>query len=201
MSLHQKKNFSFQHLESDLERLEKRLKKLTTPFLQPQQHRRILDLACGRADEAQILVNTLGGQTTQIIGADIRHNEIEEAQKRWANTRHAEAEFIVQDGTRLDESQLLGGDFDFLVMRHQNYWNGERTWEQIFDQGLHQLKESGHILITSYFDREHFLADQALKRLGAELINHDFNPHGTIVRDAPGKTVDRHIALYKIAQK
>ena len=55
-------------------------------------------------------------------------------------------------------------------MRHQNYWNGTPYSFKIYDQALHLLKPHGLLIITSYFDREHLLALQALQSLGAELL-------------------------------
>ena len=81
-------------------------------------------------------------------------------------------------------------------MRHQNYWNGAKTWEEIYDQALNTLDDGGRLIITSYFDKEHQLALEAIQRLGGELIRTEFNPE---TRELPteGKSVDRHVAIFR----
>jgi len=97
----------------------------------------------------------------------------------------------------LGQLKELGSEFDIAFMRHQNYWNGDTTWTQIYDQALHRLDEQGLLVITSYFDREHRLALDAIQGLGAELICSERNNDSRIVTDAPGKSVDRHVAVFR----
>ena len=81
-------------------------------------------------------------------------------------------------------------------MRHQNYWNGAKTWEEIFDQALGKVGDDGRLIITSYFDKEHELALEAIQRLGGELIRTEFNAETRkLITD--GKSVDRHVAIFK----
>jgi precorrin-6B methylase 2 len=81
-------------------------------------------------------------------------------------------------------------------MRHQNYWNGATTWQNIYDSALHRLSKTGILVITSYFDQEHLQALQAIQQLGASLVTTIQNPQSRPVRDAPNKSVDRHIAIF-----
>ena len=51
-------------------------------------------------------------------------------------------------------------------------------------------------MITSYFDREHQLALDALQKLGAEIVTTHSNPHARKLT-TPGKSVDKHIAVLR----
>lgn len=161
---------------------------------------RILNLACGRSDETGILFDILGGKSTacELLGIDIRAREIAEANTRWNSLPAGNARFIVHDGTKLDQIKAVQEGFDFAFMRHQNFWNGDLTWHKIYDQALHSLKEDGILIITSYFDREHLLAVQAIQTLGAHLIMTWKNPRSRTLEEKYAKSADRHIALFKL---
>lgn len=196
-------SFSHKETSQDIQRLQNLLSGLKEKHLQhlsKKDHIDILTLACGRADETGALANVFlqAEQSGQIIGADIRDREIGEANERW-NGRigsKIDAEFLVQDGTKLDEVKSIGQS-DITLLRHQNYWNGDRTWEEIFDQALAKMKDDGHLIITSYFDREHSQAIQALQRQGGVLIDNIHNDISRKVFDGPNKSVDRHIAVFR----
>ena len=133
---------------------------------------------------------------------DIRDREINEAQERWKKylPENAEAEFLVQDCAKLSDLNSLADDFNIAFMRHQNFWNGDTTWSKIYDEALHRLNEEGLLVITSYFDREHELALDAIQNLGAELVLTDKNTQSRRIHDVPAgvqKSVDRHVAIFK----
>jgi SAM-dependent methyltransferase len=161
---------------------------------------RLLNLACGRADETEVLAKVFGHKADAIhlTGIDIRAREIAEAGERWKKLPDgASADFFVQDASQLGHLKELGKNFDIAFMRHQNFWNGDMTWTRIYDEALHRLDEDGLLVITSYFDREHRLALDAIQRLGAELVCSERNQHSRVICDAPNKSVDRHIAVFR----
>lgn len=159
----------------------------------------LLNLACGRADETAALASVFGKQGIRMTGLDIRDRELDIARERWS--RHlpdkAEVEFHVQNGTQLDDMKELHDQFEVILMRHQNFWNGDSTWMHIYDQALHRLNDKGVVVITSYFDREHRQALEALQSLGAELVQSIHNPDSRILSVAHQKSVDRHIAILR----
>lgn len=160
----------------------------------------LLNLACGRADETAVLADVFGQKANSIhlTGIDIRDREIAEARERWKRLAdNARADFLVQDASQLSQLKQLGKGFDIAFMRHQNFWNGDMTWTKIYDEALHRLDEEGLLVITSYFDREHRLALEAIQALGGELLCSERNPQSRIITDAPGKSVDRHIAVFR----
>ena len=185
------------------------------PGPEAQHPLQILDLACGPCREAETLIRVLrewprqesartrgpglaGPAPVRFVGADLRDHVIDEAaaRTRAAGIAGAECEFIVDDCSRLSRHMALGKDFDVTFLRHQNYWNDPAVWRRIFAQGLEKLKDDGLLIITSYFDLEHQLAVKALEDAGAELLSTEANS-GTLLLDAPGKSSDRHVAVFR----
>lgn len=177
----------------------------------------ILDLACGSCREAETLVEAArslpAGPTRQgnaeqarevrFVGADIRDREIEEAAARAqaAGIVAADFEFLHEDCSRLDRNSQLGDGFDLAFLRHQNYWNDREIWHRIFEQGLARLNDDGLLVITSYFDREHDLACEALERVGAERLVTLENEQSRLISAKYGKSVDKHLAVFRRKQK
>jgi len=157
---------------------------------------RILNLACGSCDEAGTLVKFAKDQTrgaVNLTGADIRIREILQAREAHANLP---AEFLLQDATRISEHKELGSDFNLVMLRHQNFWHQQDLWKKIFEQGLEKVGDEGLLVITSYFDKEHQLALDALSKLGAELVETRANEASRQLI-TPGKAVDKHIAVLR----
>lgn len=159
----------------------------------------LLNLACGRADETGVLADVFGKSGIHLTGLDIRDRELDLARERWKKLlpASATAEFHVQDGTRLGDMKELRDDFDIVFMRHQNYWNGDTTWRRIYSQALQRLDRDGQLVITSYFDREHRQALDAIRSLGAELVTDIRNARSRVLSRACGKSVDRHVAVFR----
>lgn len=207
--------------EEDLRRLRRMLSKVAGDDLEKVRRRlergakpgpgevRVLDIACGECREAEVLtdfVAELKGDaeaTVKLTGIDVRAREIADAARKFGKRRDTregrgrrEFEFLAGDATKLKGHAEMGEDFDLVFLRHQNYWNGGRTWEEIFDQALDKVGEDGRLVITSYFDQEHALALDAIQGLGGELIRSEFNPE-TRKLATPGKSVDRHVAIFR----
>ena len=160
---------------------------------------RILNLACGRCDEAETLVEvgkelTGGKGAVEMVGADIRIREIRQARERHA---HLPAEFLIEDASQLSRNKALGEDFGVVFLRHQNFWHGQELWKKIFDQGIAKLRPDGKLVITSYFDVEHRLALEALQKMGLEVVSNRRNRASRALNDAPGKSVDRWVAVLR----
>jgi len=197
--------FSNSHTDKDLERLRQFLtetlqKQAVSMPKNPAGDIQLLNLACGRADETQILADVFGknAHAIHLTGIDIRTREIGEAKERWSKLADkATADFHVQDASQLTQLKELDHQFDIAFMRHQNFWNGDTTWTKIYDEALHRLDDDGLLVITSYFDREHRLALDAIQGLGAELVCSERNHHSRIITDAPKKSVDRHVAVFR----
>ena len=192
------------HLPASIAEDMSKLKTLLQDSLQPHVPKaaagdmRILNLACGRCDEAETLIQvgselTKGGDV-EMVGADIRIREIRQARETHA---HLPAKFLIEDATKIDQHKELGEDFNMVFLRHQNFWHGQELWKKIFDQGIAKLRPDGMLVITSYFDVEHRLALRALESLGMEVVSNRRNKASRALKDAPGKSVDRWVAVLK----
>ena len=183
-----------------------KLKSLLHESLSPhlpegQKDMRILNLACGRCDEAETLIK-VGSELTQgggveMIGADIRIREIRQAREAHG---HLPVQFLIEDATKIDQHKELSDDFNMVFLRHQNFWHGQELWKKIFDQGIAKLRPDGMLVITSYFDVEHRLALRALEALGMEVVSNKRNKESRALQDAPGKSVDRWVAVLRRRQ-
>ena len=185
-------------IAQDMRMLDSLLRENVAPHLSRKARRamRILNLACGQCDEAETLVNFAKSQATgdvYLIGADIRIREILQARERHAGLP---AEFLLEDATKLKAHKEIGEDFNMVLLRHQNFWHGPELWKRIFEQGLDKAGDDGLLVITSYFDKEHQLALEALQELGAELVGTRRNPHARKLA-TPGKFVDGQIAVLR----
>lgn len=199
---------SYRHnLTADLARLRQGLQSAFVEArfepIKPDQVR-ILNLACGSCDEAKTLVDLaqevmdkrqIGKPPTQIhlTGVDVRSREIGHAR---ANHPGKNFRFLEADASLLQQQNPVGHDYDWVFIRHQNFWNGRLLWQRIFDNALHLLSPTGLLIITSYFDREHLLALEALQALGAQLL---LTRQQALSRPLPsaGKSVDRHLAVFR----
>ena len=191
--------FSNPNTQDDLRQLRSLLSPLLADhFRQPLLEIRLLNMACGRADETDVLAQSITPhcQQLEITGIDIRNREIGEAKQRWGNMPAAKAQFYTQDASQIAHIHQLDGPYDIVFIRHQNYWNGAESWHRIYDNALHRLRDNGLLVITSYFDREHLQAVQAISAMGATLTTSIRNPKSRIITDAPNKSVDRHIAVF-----
>ena len=187
-------------LQQDLDTLEGNLRDLLDPHLSEKEHLSLLNLACGRGDETGVLAKLLAekSKSVQLQGLDIRAAEIDQANSRWKKQlgKNVSADFITHRGDQLRELSEVGTP-DIAFLRHQNYWNDKPVWSKIFDQALERLDEDGLLVITSYFDKEHELATKALQNLGAIQIGSIINPNTRALSDAPGKSVDKHLAVFR----
>ena len=186
-------------IAQDMARLKGLLKEGLAQNLQAQTGgMRILNLACGRCDEAETLVSVgqelAGPGGVEMIGADIRIREIRQAREQHG---HLPAKFLIEDATKISQHKQLGDDFNLVFMRHQNFWHGQELWKKIFDQGIAKLRPDGMLVITSYFDVEHKLALKALEAMGMEVVSNKRNRASRALADAPGKSVDRWVAVLR----
>ena len=197
-------------LEEDMRRLEMLIAEAARADaglhgkISSKENFQLLNLACGACNEAKTLAKVFGSsdrangenRNMKFIGLDVRAREIAEATARFGNDSNSQFEFINGDATKLDGYRQLSGSFDVIFMRHQNLWNGKRTWEEIYHKALEKLSPNGRLIITSYFDREHEQAIDVIKNQGGQLLVTEANKDS---RKLPfnGKSVDRHIAVLK----
>lgn len=159
-----------------------------------------LNLACGRADETGALAAALApAEIGFYLGIDLRPDTIAEATARWA-LPEGEIEFRSGDAAATDRMKQLPA-FDFIFIRHQNYWHEPAVWDRLLGNALDRLKPSGILVCTSYFDREHELLVAALRTRGAAVVASLRHAESRPLPDAPGKSVDRHLAIFRQGQE
>ncbi|BCX48491.1 hypothetical protein HAHE_23990 [Haloferula helveola] len=193
--------FSYPGIDGDIDRFRELFRLgLKTAGWVPRPLPAILNLACGRADETGVLVESLAPISGPLflLGIDLRPAEIQEAKARWLPTREPDhqIEFRAGDASRVDRMRQLP-PFDFIFIRHQNYWSEVEVWTRLLRNALAALKPDGVLGITSYFDREHELASACLAQLGATRIADLLHPASRPLGDAPGKSVDRRLAFFR----
>lgn len=155
----------------------------------------VLNLACGRADETGALAASLAPlEIGHYLGIDLRDDTIAEAAKRWSLPGGV-IEFRSGDASAIDRMKQLP-PFDFIFIRHQNYWNDPATWDRLLENALVALAPGGLLACTSYFDREHELMKASLITRGAEVLWDLRHPASRPLPDVPGKSVDRHLAIF-----
>lgn len=191
--------FSYPGIAQDVVRLRSLLAEAMrllqrAPLLEPS----ILNLACGRADETGVLLETLclPGRGGHYLGMDLRTAEIQEATRRWKHCwqPHGRVEFRVADAS-LAQHLPEAPDADVIFVRHQNFWDDPASWDRIYRNAMARLKPDGLLLLTSYFEREHELALAALQGLGARLLLDLPHTASRPLPEAPGKSVDKRLAV------
>ena len=167
----------------------------------------VLSLGCGSSRETPSLLKQLCEKrtSTHFVGVDIRDHELSKAEDllnsyRQENSLSLTHEFICTSAARLDALKQLPRKFDVVLFRHQNYWHDAALWSRMFEGALERLGPKGTILITSYFDQEHFLALNAISRLGGIVTQNIRNPdsQGLVT---PGKSIDRWVAKIRLNNK
>lgn len=160
----------------------------------------VLNLACGRADETGALAAALApAEISLYLGIDLRATAIEEAAKRW-KLKTGNIEFRCGDASSINRMRELP-EFDFIFIRHQNYWHHPVVWDRLLGNALAALAPGGVLACTSYFDREHELLKASLKTRGAEILWDVRHPSSRPLDDAPGKSVDRRLAVFARQQR
>ena len=182
-----------------------------------EDHIDLLNLACGYCEEGAILPAFWGrsGQSVKQFSVDLRDAEIDKAKRRYAATESifksvidpkvvnsssesSNVEFIADNAVNLSIYGQIPSKFDVVFIRHQNLWHDRPTWQKIYDYALGSLSESGVLIITSYFDREHMLALELIKLLGGNVLVTEKNELSREL-DFPGKSIDRHVAAIALS--
>jgi hypothetical protein len=161
----------------------------------PRRELVVWNLACGRADESAALAAALQpAHIAHYLGIDLRGHCIREARQRWS-LPGAVIEFLEGDASALPAGTGPGTP-DIIFIRHQNYWQDPAVWDRILTRAIACLADDGILACTSYFDREHAMLTTAMHTLGTTLAAGFQNPTSRPLPDAPGKSVDRHLAAF-----
>lgn len=193
----QRRAFRYPGTAEDVDRLSGLLRDaLKVAGFFPTGRLAVMNLACGRADETGAVAAALAPATIGFyLGIDLRPDTIAEAQARW-DLLDGEIEFRCGDAAATNRMRQLPV-FDLIFIRHQNYWHEPVVWDRLLENALNGLKPGGLLVCTSYFDREHELLVAALKTRGADLLANLRHAASRALPDAPGKSVDRWLAVFR----
>ncbi len=159
----------------------------------------VLNLACGRADETGAIAAALSpAEIGFYFGIDLRADTITEARSRWSLPGGV-IEFRCGDASVIHAMKQLPAA-DLIFIRHQNYWNDPASWDKLLGRALAMLTPCGVMVCTSYFDHEHDLLKAALKTRGAEILWDVRHLSSRPLPEEPGKSVDRHLAIFRRAE-
>lgn len=188
--------FSYEGIAEDIRRLGVMLKdSFSSAKIRFRGKISILNLACGRADETGVLVNSLApAEIGFYLGIDLRGDAIEEASRRWKSTT-CEIHFLEGNAAMVGRMKTLP-EFDLIFLRHQNYWHEPMVWEGILDEAISAMKPNGYLVCTSYFDLEHDLFMASMRERGANLLINVRNHQSRLLLDAEGKSVDRWLGIW-----
>lgn len=188
--------FRHAHTAADIARLQALLRDTLAAIQFPTTGKpAVLNLACGRADETGALAAALApAEIGFYLGIDLRPDTIAEAKKRWQSPAGT-IEFRCGNAADIARMRQLPA-FDFIFIRHQNYWHDPAAWDQILANALAALTPAGLLACTSYFDHEHDLLKAALKTRGAQILCDIRHPASRLLTEVPGKSVDRHLAVF-----
>jgi SAM-dependent methyltransferase len=194
---HQRLPFRHQETAADIARLQTLLRDaLLAIRFHPQGELAVLNLACGRADETAALAAALApARIGFYLGIDLRPDTIAEAKRRWS-LPNGIIEFRQGNAADVGRMNQLP-EFDFIFIRHQNYWDNPPVWDHILANAISRMKPHGLLACTSYFDHEHDLLKAALKTRGMEILCDIRHPASRPLTDVPGKSVDRRLAVFR----
>ncbi len=192
----QKLPFSYEGTDADVQRLAVLLGEVfALAGLRFSGKLAVLNLACGRADETGALAAAVApAEMGFYLGMDLRADAIAEAWKRW-ELPGGEIDFREGNAAMIGRMEGLP-EFDMVFSRHQNYWHEPMVWEGILEESLAALKQSGHLVCTSYFDLEHELLVASMRARGAKILANVRHAFSRELPDATGKSVDRWVAVF-----
>ncbi len=193
--MNQRLPFQFPGTADDVARLSRRLRQAFAAAGFPRDTRlTVLNLACGRADETGAIAAALAPvEIAHYLGVDLRAGAIADAARRWSLPGGL-LEFRCGDASSCVKWIVQA---DLIFIRHQNYWDDPVGWDRLLENALHILNPDGLLVCTSYFDHEHDLLLAALRTRGAEILWNVRDPESRALSDAPGKSVDRHLVVFR----
>lgn len=201
-SMRQLLPFSHTGIEDDIIRLKHLLKTALVQIeWQPVAEPVILNLACGRADETGILIDSLAAPThhsplCHYIGLDRRERELNEATRRWCPQKSNDDDIEFRQANlalHLTWHQLPPAHA--IMIRHQNFYDDPRVWDRILNRAISQLLPGGILILTSYFDQEHLLALASLQSIQTTVLWNARHLQSRLLDARLQKSVDRHLAI------
>lgn len=127
----------------------------------------VLDVACGKCREAEVLFEVFG---LNVIGIDYDNEKIEDLKNRLGSNK---GRFETANAEKLDK--VLDKEMDIVIARHPNI--GGDNWAKIYRQACEATKPEGVIISTFYTNLDHHLGVPLIYRAGYDIEVSEENPH------------------------
>jgi|APSaa5957512622_1039677.scaffolds.fasta_scaffold78600_3 ubiquinone/menaquinone biosynthesis C-methylase UbiE len=116
----------------------------------------VLDVACGRCNEAEVLIELFG----KVRGIDNNPKKIKRIKGKNLNAR-----FGVIDASNL--SNISDHKFNFVLVRHPNIFGDK--WKKIYEECFRVTKEKGILISTFYHEEEYLLGKKLIKNASYDI--------------------------------
>ena len=173
---------------------------------------RILNLGCGRCEEALVLSGYFGSKpfgfdskSVKVVGIDIDPKKIEKSEQLYESidsnnkiikfVKNSNYTFIEGDARKL--RRLVNGEFDIIVARHPNIAEKEDMWRNVFVESRKLIKSCGLFIGTSYSNIEHQMFEEQVQKAGYKILLSKENSHATPISRYLDMAIDKRILLAK----
>ncbi|MFQ5620287.1 MAG: class I SAM-dependent methyltransferase [Candidatus Nanoarchaeia archaeon] len=146
---------------------------------------RILDIGCGAAPYAPLVVS-LFGDRAEYVGIDKEKLPIQRA------PRAPRVDYIHGEALRLEE--YVEGEFEVVLSRSPNIWN-EDVWRRIYTKAR-GIMNGGLLIGTGFSLREHGLQKKALEGAGFTVEKAEQNPFITISSEDDNKFIMDNYVIF-----
>ncbi len=128
---------------------------LTTPL-------RLVDIACGTAEEAGEML--VWGCFSNFLGVDLDETAVELARARWPR-----AAFLCADASNLPGPHR--GGFDVALIRRPDLFAQPESWQRVFSTLPELLRPGGRLIATFVGEREADTVHAWLEKSGVRVIH------------------------------
>ena len=117
----------------------------------------VLDVACGRCNEAEVLLELFG----KVKGIDSNSKKIKRVKRKGLR----KFGFKVGDASNL--SNIFNEEFNLVLVRHSNIFGND--WTKIYRECERVTKKEGFLISTFYTKKEYLKGKSLIERAGYEV--------------------------------
>jgi len=151
------------------------------PWLPSTKPLRLLDIGCGAADEAAVLLNIVD----EFVGVDLDETAIAKARVRWP-----QATFMCADAAILSPEAV--GSCDVVLIHRPDIFAQPARWRRVFDTLPVLFQPGGRIILTLMGEAETATARAWLAEIGLSVIHASKAPEAggahLLVAESGGKS-------------
>lgn len=140
----------------------------------------VLSAGCGLGYEAEPVLSIF--PNSHYKGIDIDGDLVELAQDINRDLPSEQAEFIIEDATHIEESEV--GEYGLVIVRHpqlqgtfltNSLYGSRDTWKQIIGSTIKKISHNGYIFITMDGKQERDIMLDYLREQGIEILVNEKN--------------------------